>query len=244
MVSTALLLAVSSIGVDFGWQPIAGGGYEWIIQIAPDQVKSLSSGEMPIRSELTPAMRKVVRSYRVVVGTGKLPNQGKPLPVAEQDSPEDETQPERESNNSQEEGPNFPFRREQKKKSPPKTIRVDPQVRSMTSDEDETSDDTSLEDDSQDNTWANRLESRRNKTASGNSPSDESFTNSGKDQSEEEAQSAWGPLMAALMGLFLSIGGNVYLVWLVRGLRERYLSVVSRLTMQEINRGNDSLALE
>lgn len=77
-----LLLAAASIGVDFGWQPIAGGGVEYIIQIEPELLESLASGRADIVSEI-PTFLRGVRSYRITVGTGPLPHHGEPPPVAD-----------------------------------------------------------------------------------------------------------------------------------------------------------------
>lgn len=77
-----LLLAAASVGIDFGWQPIAGGGVEYIIQIEPELLESLASGRADIVSEIPPFLQGV-RSYRITVGTGPLPHHGEPPPMAD-----------------------------------------------------------------------------------------------------------------------------------------------------------------
>ncbi len=42
------------------------------------------------------------------------------------------------------------------------------------------------------------------------------------------APNAWLPLMLALLALFLSLGANVYLVWIHQGVRAKYLALAER----------------
>jgi len=81
-----ILLAAAVVGVDYGWQPRAGGGFEYIIQIEPEMLDSLSNGE-DIVSDLPPYLRGV-RSYRITVGSGEVPRLGTPpLATPERDTP-------------------------------------------------------------------------------------------------------------------------------------------------------------
>ncbi len=73
-----LLLAAAAVGVDTGWTKLDSGGYEYIIQIPPEQLDALRAGS-EFGSDL-PADTGAIRSYRIVVGTGPLVNQGVPLP--------------------------------------------------------------------------------------------------------------------------------------------------------------------
>ena len=65
-------LAAIFSGVDVGWQPLPDGGVEYIIQISPEAVESLQSGQ-PIQSDIPPDVLREIRSYRVIVGHDKLP---------------------------------------------------------------------------------------------------------------------------------------------------------------------------
>jgi len=78
MTSWIVLMASAAVGIDYGWQPIAGGGFEYIIQIEPETLESLKNGA-DIFSQLPPALRGI-RGYRVTVGKGPLPHQGEPPP--------------------------------------------------------------------------------------------------------------------------------------------------------------------
>ncbi|MDA7977820.1 MAG: hypothetical protein MPJ50_03500 [Pirellulales bacterium] len=75
-----LLLAASTAGVDVGWQPLAGGGFEYIIQIEPEALESLKAGN-DIISEIPPELVGVKR-YRITVGTGPVPRIGTPPEIA------------------------------------------------------------------------------------------------------------------------------------------------------------------
>ncbi len=67
------LLLVAAIGVDVGWKPVENGELEYIIQIAPEQLRSLEAGDV-IEVGVRPMLRPV-RRYRIVVGTDPLPRQ-------------------------------------------------------------------------------------------------------------------------------------------------------------------------
>ena len=69
--SLLLAIAVSAVGGDVGWQPLPGGGLEYIIQIKPHLVDRLKEG-IDITSDV-PANVKGIRSCRFTVGSGELP---------------------------------------------------------------------------------------------------------------------------------------------------------------------------
>ncbi len=71
-----LLVAAAATGVDVGWQPLAGGGYEYIIQIEPEALAAMQQGR-DIVSDLPPQLRDV-RRYRITIGTGPVPRIGTP----------------------------------------------------------------------------------------------------------------------------------------------------------------------
>ena len=67
------LLLIATIGVDVGWKPVENGELEYIIQIAPDQLRSFKAGDV-IEVGVRPMLRPV-RRYRIIVGTDPLPRQ-------------------------------------------------------------------------------------------------------------------------------------------------------------------------
>lgn len=79
MAGMIVCLSTAVIGVDFGWQPVAGGGVEYIIQIEPNMLERLKDGQ-DIFSDLPPRARNI-RGYRITVGTARLPHHGQPPPL-------------------------------------------------------------------------------------------------------------------------------------------------------------------
>lgn len=69
--SLLLAIAVSAVGGDVGWQPLPGGGSEYIIQIRPHLVDRLKEG-IDITSDV-PANVKNIRSCRITAGLAELP---------------------------------------------------------------------------------------------------------------------------------------------------------------------------
>jgi hypothetical protein len=67
-------MAAILFGIDVGWQRSPDGDLEYIIQIEPEMLDTLREGR-PIHSDIPPQL-KDVRSYRIQVGTGKLPREG------------------------------------------------------------------------------------------------------------------------------------------------------------------------
>ncbi|HUY92831.1 MAG TPA: hypothetical protein VMV10_29090 [Pirellulales bacterium] len=84
---TGLLVCLSAValGVDYGWQPIAGGGIEYVIQIEPQMLEALKRGED--LSSALPAGAQNIRRYRIVVGEEQLPHHGEPLPAETDEEP-------------------------------------------------------------------------------------------------------------------------------------------------------------
>lgn len=79
MTGIIVCLSTALMGVDFGWQPVAGGGIEYIIQIEPNMLERLKDGQ-DVFSDLPPRARNI-RGYRITVGTARLPHHGQPPPL-------------------------------------------------------------------------------------------------------------------------------------------------------------------
>jgi hypothetical protein len=67
MTSWVLLLAASSVGIEAGWKPLATGGHEYTVQIEPELVRLLETGN-DLVSEVPSEIH--VRSLRITVGKG------------------------------------------------------------------------------------------------------------------------------------------------------------------------------
>ena len=72
MTSMAILVALTALGVESGYEPATDGQLEYIVQIEPQLVAGLAKGK-DITSELPRGL--AVRHFRVTIGTGKLPKQ-------------------------------------------------------------------------------------------------------------------------------------------------------------------------
>jgi hypothetical protein len=73
-----ICVAAATLGIDVGWQRLPEGGTEYIIQLDPQTLETLRSGK-PLHSDIPPAAGEV-RSYRIIMGTQKLPRET-PLPA-------------------------------------------------------------------------------------------------------------------------------------------------------------------
>lgn len=78
MTGLIFCLSAAAMGVDYGWQPVAGGGVEYIIQIDPALLDSLAAGN-DLFSDLPSSVN--VRRYRITVGSERLPHHGEPPPA-------------------------------------------------------------------------------------------------------------------------------------------------------------------
>jgi hypothetical protein len=75
-----LLLAASTSAGDFGWQKRDEGGMEYLIQIPPDAVDVLRSGD-PLIRDVPSDLREHLRGFRVTIGTAVLPRDEIPAPA-------------------------------------------------------------------------------------------------------------------------------------------------------------------
>jgi hypothetical protein len=66
-------LAVATLGIDVGWQPMPEGGTQYIIQLSPQELDLLRRGG-ELGSDIPPKAGDV-RAYQIVVGTKSLPRQ-------------------------------------------------------------------------------------------------------------------------------------------------------------------------
>ncbi len=77
MYSLLVCLAATTMGIDYGWQQMPdGGGMQYIIQLDPQNLDALRDGQA-IESDV-PSAAGQVRSYRIVVGRKKLPQDTPP----------------------------------------------------------------------------------------------------------------------------------------------------------------------
>lgn len=78
MNGAAWLLALATLGVDYGWRLDEKGQIEYIIQVSPEQWDSLRDSPEGISSAIPPEVVRHVKKLRIVVGNERLPMD--PLP--------------------------------------------------------------------------------------------------------------------------------------------------------------------
>ena len=71
MNAIAILLTTAALGVDYGWHRGPDGEWEYIIQIEPALVDTLSRGQALV-SQMPPELRGV-RRFRIQIGQGEVP---------------------------------------------------------------------------------------------------------------------------------------------------------------------------
>ncbi len=76
MNAIAALILASTVGVDYGWHRATDGEWEYIIQIEPGLVETLTKGQALV-SQMPPELRGV-RRFRIQIGQGEVPRE--PLP--------------------------------------------------------------------------------------------------------------------------------------------------------------------
>lgn len=78
MNALAVLVAAVAVGIDTGWEPVAGGGVVYTIQIEPEAIDGLMRGQ-DIYSDI-PRDFDQVTSFRIMVGNDPLLHEGEALP--------------------------------------------------------------------------------------------------------------------------------------------------------------------
>ena len=217
-------IAAVLLGIDAGWQPLPEGGMEYIIQIEPQLLDTLRSGE-PIQSDV-PSYVKDVRAYRIVVGTGKLPRQLPPqveglgardsglgIRDANRESPPTPSPEPRTPNLS---GGLPPLR--QPGAEPPATPNLfEPTPESKRIDAQQ----------------AGYLE-KPSAAPKGESKSPSEQQSEREESPPEATARPWTPLIVALFTLFGSLGANFYLGWITWNARSRYRSLVEGRRQAEL----------
>lgn len=247
--------SVAAVGVDYGWQPVAGGGIEYIIQIEPQMLDSLRAGQ-DIFSDL-PRTASNIRSYRITSGTGPIPHGGEPLPAHEVNRPGSRSQV----------GPSLRGKSlhdgERARAERPASGVDDHQARESHAaalDEDllpgpvlepphtEPSDKEATEEAA--GTKPNRHGSPRrladppskplsraataksgesSKKAAGKSPTGAATAAGQSTASDKKTDKQGSGASLTLLGLFASLGCNVFLLWIATGQRSRYRALARRI---------------
>ncbi|MEX0937990.1 MAG: hypothetical protein WDZ59_09010 [Pirellulales bacterium] len=197
MIAATALLAVATFGVDTGWEPLPDGGLVYIIQIEPQLLSAMREGTQ-IASEI-PAELAGVRSYRILIGDGTLPREG-----LAPSSPDGEVR----AGFRPPAAPPEPDTQQVDAETPlaspgdmePGTFSADPNdpVRAVPA--------SAAEPQQPHNTDKSRAGENAREEASGATGSDK----------------PWLPVVLLTVGLCLSVGANLYLIWITWDTRRRY----------------------
>ena len=77
MNAMALMIVAATMGVDYGWHKVADGEWEYIIQIEPALLDTLSKGQALV-SQIPPEL-KGIRRFRIQIGQGEVPREAVPV---------------------------------------------------------------------------------------------------------------------------------------------------------------------
>jgi len=197
MNAVMVCITLAALGIDVGWQPLPGGGMEYVIQIAPQTLELLKSGEL-IQSDV-PAEVRDIRAYRIMVGTGKLPRE---LPPAAKSGPDAPWSPPKAST-VEPSSPGTPSPapppgpQQTGTPSAPRTLPAEPAGKPISAES------------------ATFVEQ-------GGGPQQNGIQPAGASQPPTEPTRPWMVLMLVVLGLFASLGGNVYLGWITWDIHRRY----------------------
>jgi hypothetical protein len=191
MFAHVLCLSAVIVGINVGWQPLQEGGTEYIIQLDPQSLEALKSGE-PIRSDVLPGAGDV-RSYKIILGTEKPPRISPPAISAQA----------RSAKTADREAAPSSKLPESTIPDLPRTLMPDPSVKPLTA-----------------------HSAAYNEPADGSAKSEAGPQNQSQAK-EEEPVKPWMPLILVSLGLFASLGGNVYLTWIFADLRRRCRASIS-----------------
>ncbi len=202
MSGNILCIAAAVLAIDAGWQPLPGGGVQYLIQIEPEMLDTLRSGGA-IESDIPPQVKNV-RAYRITVGRKELPRELPPAATIE--APEKST--------AANAWPSPVTGREFDSPSAPNTLPPDPTSRPI------------VEPAVALTKPAKATPSDKSSSESSPKPAWESTGDSS--QQQEASSKPWVPLTLALLVLFASLGGNAYLLWIAADFRRRYRALVQR----------------
>jgi len=216
MIAITTFIAACVIGVETGWQPIEEDQLEYIIRIEPQLIEAMRGGESVV-SEIPPQLRGV-RRYRIVVGDADT--DGRPLPrinltpMASEPPTEDLEADGQRSKSDDSPKQAAAVDRSRKLLEPNFLDLVEDGVQRATAE------------------WASPKVSRE---LAGDEP---------LDSEPIVAAKPWWPLSLALVGLFVSLGGNVYLTWITLDTRGQYRKLLDksadRLIDQAASAGSSS----
>lgn len=263
MAATAFIFLTAMVGgdapasVEVGWRPLPGGGMQYLIQLDPATVEVLLRTGQAIDSYIPPQV-KDVRGFQIGVGTGKLPRIDPPATAQRSDTqkpPDTAAVPPSSVGTRKGPGlgslapPGSPFSLPKAhgpesagrppfgglksppwvtekvdsstKEEPPRQLPADPSSRPF-SEKPPAKSAPGKASAATFEQWVGHKEE-----------SDKHESSAAAGQRETVPARPWTALTLALAGLFGSLGGNVYLGWLLIETRRRYRAALRRLKRVE-----------
>jgi hypothetical protein len=212
MIAIATLLAASTVGIETGWQPIEADQLEYIIRIEPQLIEAMRRGE-PVTSEIPPQLRDV-RRYRIVIGGGESGGEALPRIDLPQPPPNElESSPERTT--SDEADPGESVNTSEHKTSVVEDQEVQPAGAKLVLPAP-----SAVEPENEDSGTAVA-------TANELTRSNRQGRVSNSETSVVESKQ-WWVWSLVLVGLFASLGGNVFLTWMTVDTRTKYRLLLRR----------------
>jgi hypothetical protein len=284
-----LLIPIAAQAVQFGWQPLPDGGIEYLVQVEPELLDSFR--QEGFTSDIPAGLQRELRSIRITVGDGKLPNQGdvigpkavstatKPRPIAAtntastpsaslpstqptgnptaaapQSTPASGPPPETTASTFNELNLPPPPAAYEPPSQPKKDIPPDDTPRPLSSlpffhsgqtKKIEGSNPSGNTPNTTPRLTANEAPSGEPRSfrsdplamdAAKPTMTDAAFPadKSAGNPTAGSTSKPWLPLMAALLGLFASVGANVYLAWIHQGVRVKYQALVRRMQVNTV----------
>ncbi len=233
----SFLFAAAAFAVQFGWTPLPDGGNEYVIQVEPQLMSTFE--KEGFTSDVPPELRDI-RRIRVHVGTDPIPNHGVTALKPPLDVPPDQRPSARSVYDSK-----FTLAGGVGDATP--TGSRPAKVNIFQTEEDELNSDSKPKSAASRSTVTNASEQTHGHFNSSDAGSDE-FDNgpssakspmrvpptpAGEKLAAKEPEQPLTPMIAAVVALFASIGGNIYLGWLHVGTRRQYQDVVRQLRAAE-----------
>ena len=232
MTSATLITAILTLGVHWGWQPVAGGGIEYIIRIDPFTVDSMREGH-DVFSDLPPTL-PAIRSYRITISDKPVPHEGEPPPAGQPKSVSAARPP---ATPSSAEATGQPSLAGELQLPPPPTTGSNlfppPRLVSPSSPTATSANTPARVTTPAATTGATFPQQSSSSSASpAHSATDSHVQHAGSNSSTSaaaEPSKPWAALAGVSVGLFASLAANAWLVWMALGFRAKYLAQLARL---------------
>lgn len=267
MLLAAFLGAEAPANIEVGWRPLPGGGMQYLIQIHPLTVEVLRAGQA-IESDIPPQV-KDVRGFQIGIGTDRLPRIDPPVvsvpptgnkPADAANPPPDGVSRRTTLGGFGSPGVSFSPRAAGPESAAPATAqgpKTPPWVTERPSGSDKDDPPRQLPADFTPRPFSEKSIPKSPPGKASAATFEQWVGNKGKEGAEKEApppqnnaaadappNRPWTALTLALAGLFGSLGGNVYLGWLLVETRRRYRAAIRRLKRAENHEDWDAPPVE